>query len=561
MHAVHWSPVLRRLVLATGLALFALLLGARAAAAAEPERKNCPDGFVWVRMSGTACVQEKVPANGKITYDGHANCIEPYVGIFEFRPTTNGSPPPGAPYTSFSYLLECVTTEERDRRAKQAPPGDFSKVLADPLTRLPPAEDLVVIGITATGTFVVAASRFRTGPKPPAPTPAAPASPPPTETPPAEASQASTPVTTEPLPTDPEEIRRRLAQLATVEAELERIAREIREKAAANQLTAEDYITFIGIAADLIGPFLPGPWQAVAGGASIYMNLTQVYHDARGWDIRAIYRDVRGRLDDIARLRGMIAGDTEALERALAEAEKPREPVPGRNDLDPSVMPDDMLREERDRAQQRVNEAFDADRRANEEADRLRDAQRQQADKIRDLRRVLDAADAARESTLRGVEEDGNTAVNLAAGIDGFIQKHGEDAANDLVKAARAAMMDTLGEAEYVKHVEGLWGAEALARDAKAGGKFANVAGFGTALVSGYEWIRDFGAEQQRVVVEQMIENLSHRMGELDMQVTRADQEAASTTQAFHGETARRDALRTEHWRRAEEQGQVLWPK
>ena len=165
MHAVHWSPLFRRLVLATGLALVALLLGARAAAGAEPERKNCPAGFVWVRMSGTACVQEKLPPNGRIGYDGHAICNDEYVGIYEFRPTKDGSPPPGAPYTAFSYLLECVTPEEKARRVAAASghvnEGQLAQFLAENLVRFPRTEELVILGITAAGTVLAAAGAIK----------------------------------------------------------------------------------------------------------------------------------------------------------------------------------------------------------------------------------------------------------------------------------------------------------------------------------------------------------------------------------------------------------------
>jgi hypothetical protein len=76
-------------------------------ASASQEKKNCPPGFVWIRMSGIGCVQEKLPANGKISYEGYSICEDGYGGIYERRATTDGKPAPGTPYTSFAYLKRC----------------------------------------------------------------------------------------------------------------------------------------------------------------------------------------------------------------------------------------------------------------------------------------------------------------------------------------------------------------------------------------------------------------------------------------------------------------------
>ncbi|MHB1416846.1 MAG: hypothetical protein ACYC1C_16490, partial [Chloroflexota bacterium] len=44
------------------MGLLALLDPAATASAQEAvERKNCPAGFKWVRMSGVGCVQEQLP--------------------------------------------------------------------------------------------------------------------------------------------------------------------------------------------------------------------------------------------------------------------------------------------------------------------------------------------------------------------------------------------------------------------------------------------------------------------------------------------------------------------
>lgn len=77
------------------------------------EKKNCPAGFHWERFpSPVGCVQDSLPAHGKIGFDGWSICEEGYVGDSERRPTTDGKQAPGSPYTSFPYLLGCFTREE-----------------------------------------------------------------------------------------------------------------------------------------------------------------------------------------------------------------------------------------------------------------------------------------------------------------------------------------------------------------------------------------------------------------------------------------------------------------
>jgi hypothetical protein len=88
------------------------------ARAEDPERYNCPPGFVWQRMSGTGCVQEKLPDNARWSYEGYGICNEGYTGVYERRATTDGLPAPGTPYTSFAFLIKCVTPEEYERLQK-----------------------------------------------------------------------------------------------------------------------------------------------------------------------------------------------------------------------------------------------------------------------------------------------------------------------------------------------------------------------------------------------------------------------------------------------------------
>ena len=70
-----------------------LVLGAPGAYADDQvERKNCPAGFHWGRMSGQCCVQdyETIPAHGKIGFTGNSLCVGGYVGVYDRRPTTDG---------------------------------------------------------------------------------------------------------------------------------------------------------------------------------------------------------------------------------------------------------------------------------------------------------------------------------------------------------------------------------------------------------------------------------------------------------------------------------------
>ncbi len=119
------TRTLIRLCQALGIALLAVgsaLAVFASSALAQQEKENCPDGFFWERMSGQCCVQDRatLPRLGKIGYTGNSLCIEGYEGIYERRPTTNGEGPPGCPgYTSFVYLVECVTPEEWDKRSQE----------------------------------------------------------------------------------------------------------------------------------------------------------------------------------------------------------------------------------------------------------------------------------------------------------------------------------------------------------------------------------------------------------------------------------------------------------
>jgi hypothetical protein len=78
---------------------------------AQVERKNCPAGYHWERMSGQCCVQdyETIPEHGRIGFTGNSICDDGYLATYEQRPTTDGQGPPGCPaYTSFAFLTSCV---------------------------------------------------------------------------------------------------------------------------------------------------------------------------------------------------------------------------------------------------------------------------------------------------------------------------------------------------------------------------------------------------------------------------------------------------------------------
>lgn len=107
--------------------------GDAVALGSAPERKNCPTGFLWERLSGQCCVQDRgtLPENGKIGYTGNSLCEDGYVGGYEQRPTTDGEGPPGCPnYTSYAFLLSC--TMAGDAPEVGPGPGDTPAPAADP---------------------------------------------------------------------------------------------------------------------------------------------------------------------------------------------------------------------------------------------------------------------------------------------------------------------------------------------------------------------------------------------------------------------------------------------
>ena len=564
MQAVPRAVVLRRLLLAAGLALLALLLVAGRASAAGPERYNCPVGFIWDRMSGTACVQEKVPTNGKIGYDGHALCIDPYVGIYEFRPTTDGKPPPGAPYTSFSYLLECVTPAEFEaRQARAGQPAvlaDAARLLASEGRSLPPGE-VILLGALGSGTILIAAApafRRQGGLKPATVVGQPPASTSATESAPAAppAEEASQPV----LPTDPDEIRRRLKTLDEVDVNLRAQSVVIREKADAGRLTPQDVVAWAGIVSDLVGLLPFPPTQLPAGIVSMASNIAGLVGDA--YDTRALDRAVRANLADVARMQGIIAAEREQLTTALDANQHgpvPEEP-PEAPPVDPALLPDETLRAERDRLNDHVSQRFEEDQRTSRELDRLRAAQRQQEDQVRALRRVLDAMDADREGLDKSLFGGANTTENILAGLDGFVRAHQEGRLAVLDALAHDAMVEAplsgFGAA-FDRAVE----ARAKLQGVRTAAEFGSLVGGATAALSAQQWLVERSAEQAHQLIEQAIEGHQYQVGRLDQDARLAQERANATERAFHDSVSRRNALRAEFDRRSIERGEILWPR
>jgi hypothetical protein len=126
--------------------------------AAQVERKNCPAGFHWERMSGQCCVQdyETIPDHGRIGYTGNSICDDGYAATYEQRPTTDGQGPPGCPgYTSFAFLTSCI----KSGSAVSGGDGGISiRDLSDAVFHGgsgPSARELAAVGGLSTGVLVL----------------------------------------------------------------------------------------------------------------------------------------------------------------------------------------------------------------------------------------------------------------------------------------------------------------------------------------------------------------------------------------------------------------------
>ncbi len=547
-----------RLCAGTGFAALALLALARPVAAEDPERYNCPDGFDWIRMSGTACVQQRdtLPTNGKIGYDGHALCIDPFMSIYEARPTTDGKGVPGNPATSYAYLLECVTQDEfaarQTRAAEGAQLGDASRLLADRGSSLPPGE-LVLLGALGTGALIFAALPVRRGGPAVSSVTSAPASEP-IEDPAGAAAR-------EEAARRIEELQRRAAELDEIDKRLAAQVQTIREAARANQISILDVIQLAGIASDVLGA-LPIPQaQIPAALVSGFANLSGIAVDALELDPTEVYRRTRELLGDIAHMRGIIAGERDSigveLQALAAAASAPPEVSPA----DPAVLPDATLLAERERTQQRVLGLQDAIERATDDWIRLRG-----------MRSIEEDRAAALRNALRGVDDlldfdvgrDANTAVNVTSGLDGAIlMREGEKLEAPLEEASQA--IDSTFRS-------GSWSAlqqASLARDGVAAeitaversGRIASAVGAGTAGVSAIDWWGARTSEEARVLVEQSIEGHQYLAGRLDQDTRAAEARLGQLRQQADGATARRRALSAEIDMRAARSGHLLWPQ
>ena len=550
-----WVPI-GRLGAGVGLAVFALLVLAPPAGAEDPQRYNCPGGFDWIRMSGTACVQQRdtLPVNGKIGYDGHALCIDPFAGIYETRPTTDGKGVPGNPATSYAYLLECVTQQElaarQARAAEAARLGDASRLLADGGTRPPPGE-LLLLGALGSGALVFAALpalRRRPGVVPPAPAgPGATAEPEPVTPPVVEAPADA-------MPTDPAELRQRIARLDEIDKELVERIEHYRTEAAAGRLTPQDYVEWAGIVSDLIG-WIPAI-QLPAGILSIAANLAGMVGEA--YDTRDIDRSIREGLGEMARLRGILAVERDACRAALDVAEHPPKPtVPL---VDPALLPDQALRDERARAHRRTLDACDRQRDATEKWIELRTSLRQQEQRVDWLQDHLPDLDTPPTRELAQTE---NTWTNLLAGINSYALSTRE---TDLKASVAGARDDLLAALERGASRDANL---ALNEAAASGGAVSGVERAGhvtsvvsvvTAAVSMYEWFREQNVEQQRVIVEQAMEGMRYEAGRLETQIRQAEQRMNRAGDAVEAEASRRRVLSAEIDMRAARGGHLLWP-
>ena len=156
------TRTLIRLCRTLGIVLLAvgLMLVVSATSARAQERKNCPDGFHWERMSGQCCVQdyETIPEHGRIGYTGNSLCDDGYVATYERRPTQNGLGVDGCPgYTSFVFLTSCASQAGGAADFSFAGDADLSDLTAAVYAggSGPSPRDLATIGGLGTGILVL----------------------------------------------------------------------------------------------------------------------------------------------------------------------------------------------------------------------------------------------------------------------------------------------------------------------------------------------------------------------------------------------------------------------
>lgn len=490
----------------------------------EPERQNCPAGFVWIRMSGTGCVQEDVPPNGRISYVGDSICNDGFVGIYEQRPTTDGKGVPGNPQaTSFAYLLECVTPAEFAARGSRvegtATLGDAASRLADDGAQLPPGE-LILLGALGSGALIYAAfpaTRRR---------PSATAGPP---------SRGHEPAGPEPPdqtdPTDREldagELRRRIEALDRIDQDLQRQMDHYRQAADAGRLTPQDVVTWTGILANTAG-LIPGA-QLPAGIVSLAADLGAMI--GQEYDTRDLDRAIREGLGAMAGLRGMLEVERAGYQAALAEAERPREPeVPP---VAPELLPDDVLEAERAAAHQRTmaasTRAVDLAGELGRTGDKLREVERR-IDVLTDHLPDLDS------SPLRDGATDAAVWVDLAAGIDSMARSH--QAQRLLQSAGQAQPLDAALEL-----LDGI-------RGARSAGNVAGGISIASAGASMAEWFHARSVEEQRVILERAIEAMRYDAGRLQAQYRQLEAACEQASAQAEAEAARRKSLWNEQFER-----------
>ena len=271
------------------IVMLCLALGSAPSAAAssgQPVRENCPPGFVWVRMSGTGCVQETLPEHGKTGYDGRPLCVEPYIGIYEQRATTDGQPAPGSPYTSFAFLRKCVTADQYDRAVEELANRD-----GGPSNLRTGAAGLAVVaGLVVLGGAAVLVNRRRT-------------------------PSADDKAANERRRQREAILNARSSELTQRQQELDALANRIRTYVNDDRFGLGDLNEIIGFVTSLVG--LRDAWSVPAGIASL---IATSGGQAQGvWSTDQIRDQMRDLLESVELMSGGVEAEIAAINRSLQE--------------------------------------------------------------------------------------------------------------------------------------------------------------------------------------------------------------------------------------------------
>lgn len=489
------------------------------------ERGNCPEGFVFIRTSGTGCVQQTFPPHGRRNSVGESICADGYRGITELRPTT-GEIPGNPQATSFGYLVECVPSAEYDEQQSQIDDGlptdtdeasvaddsrDVGERLDDLAGALASGADSLSAGqgallaVVGTGALVLAAAPMIRGH---AVSEAAPPEPPGrpslgewadrslaelealdeargesgVEPQADEQEPARQPVLAADLSAD--ELRQRIETLNQMEKDLAAKTEEYRHKARTGQITDTDLVTWVGIVADFASLLHPG-----FAGASLWATGAGLLDET--YNPRDTHRAIREGLGEMARLRGVIDVQRDGYRVALDAIEK--------DDVDDQIaelLPDPSPEEYSD---SELEHEFEKVGRQLESA----------------WQRSAEARQAVIEAERKRRQAD--------ALIRKFQARLSRGETSDVQEANRALSLDS-----------GLVGL-AAGTDATVAAKTAQGASVASATVSAVEWFESRSAEQQRVIDETEIARLKYQAGRLDAGVVQAEEAS---------ELAHREAVR-----------------